>query len=202
MNGFDSEHKGDRESALRLIQTLLKDRTLVTLELQQQMVDERKDLADTDAGKEVRAEIIKERMRAERMIAEIQEEHKEALQAQDVRSAEALAEVREDYTRKIARLDTAFERIKISTEKLIEEKYEKMLKDQLAHHEKQMHNLRREKESQERKLEQEKKANQERVRMSERHAANLTNEASSPQVHKPLAKTPVFKNKNLYVSHH
>jgi DNA-binding PadR family transcriptional regulator len=128
MNGFDSEHKGDRESALRLIQTLLKDRTLVTLELQQQMVDERKDLADTDAGKEVRAEIIKERMRAERMIAEIQEEHKEALQAQDIRSAEALAEVREDYTRKIARLDTAFERIKISTEKLIEEKYEKMLK--------------------------------------------------------------------------
>jgi hypothetical protein len=184
---------------LSLIQTLLKDRTLVTLELQQQMVDEKKDLDDTDAGKQVRAEIIKERLRAEKMIAEIQEEHKEALQAQDVRSAEALAEVKEDYTRKIARLDTAFERIKISTEKLIEEKYEKMLKDQGVRHEMQMRDLRRERENQDMELEREKKTTEERIRTSERQAAKLAKELKSFQLRQSLMRTPVFKNKDLYV---
>lgn len=186
-------------SALRLIQILLQDRTVVTLGLQQQMVDEKKDLGDTDAGKQVRAEIVKERLRAEKMIAEIQEQHKEALQAQDIRSAEALAEVRQDYTSKIAQLDTAFERIKISTERLIEEKYEKMLRDQVVRHEMQMRDLRRKRESQEMELERDKKINEERIRTSERQAANLAKELQKLQIQKPLARTPVFKNKALYV---
>jgi hypothetical protein len=160
------------------------------------MVDEKKDLDDTDAGKLVRAEIIKERLVAEKTIAELQEQHKELLQAQDIKSAEALAEVREEFTIKIAALDTAFERIKISTERLIEEKYEKMLEDQAVRHEVQMRNLRGKKESQEIELGRRKKPKQERARVTQRIATNIL---KHPQSLKQLARTPVFKNKDLYV---
>jgi hypothetical protein len=153
------------------------------------MVDEKKDLDDTDAGKLVRAEIIKERLIAEKTIAELQEQHKELLQAQDIKSAEALAEVREEFTIKIAALDTAFERIKISTERLIQEKYDKMLLDQALRHDEQMRNLRAERESQEMELERKKKTQR-----------TSTDTLRAPQSLKLLARTPVFTNKTLYVS--
>lgn len=68
------------------------------------------------------------------MIAEIQEQHNEALREQDMKSAQALAEVKQDYNDQIAQLDRSFARVKISTQKLIEEKYELMLKKQEERH--------------------------------------------------------------------
>jgi hypothetical protein len=187
-------------SALRLIQKLVQVKTRVTLELQQQMVDEKKDLGDTDAGKEVQAEIIKERLKAEKMIAEIQEDHKEALQAQDLKAAEALAEVRQDYTSKIAQLDNAFERIKISTEKLIEEKYEKLLKEQLARHEKEMQHLQQEKERHTEELKREKRANENRDRRQKRETADLKKRLERFKGHDKLVKTPTFTANAMSVS--
>lgn len=49
----DSCVVGTRDSAMNLFQVLIQDRTNITLDLQQQMVNEKKDLEETNAGKEV-----------------------------------------------------------------------------------------------------------------------------------------------------
>lgn len=129
---------------MKLILLLLKEKTPITLDLQHQMVDDKKDLNDTTAGRELQADIIRERKNAERAIAEMQEEHKEAIQARDMEAAQALAEVREDYTKRIAELDQSLERMKINTEKLIEEKWERLLKEQEVRRQQDVQRLERE----------------------------------------------------------
>jgi hypothetical protein len=98
-----------------LLQVLLQDRTDMTLELQQQMVDEHKDLEGTNPGKELQAESIKERERTQQAIAELQEQHSDALRMRDMQAAQDLAEVKRDYTTQIAELDRSLARVKIST---------------------------------------------------------------------------------------
>lgn len=68
------------------------------------------------------------------MIAEIQEQHNDALREQDMKSAQALLEVKHDYTDQIAQLDQSFAQVKISTQKLIEQKYEKIMREEEERH--------------------------------------------------------------------
>jgi hypothetical protein len=137
---------------MRLLHVLLQDRTDMTLELQQQMVNEHKDLEETNAGKELQAEMIKERERTQQAIAELQEQHSEALRTRDMQAAQDLAEVKQDYTTQIAELNRSLARVKISTQRLIEEKYETMMKEQQARHEEALKRVEAEKEVSEMQL--------------------------------------------------
>ena len=64
-------HTGDRKSAFKLIETLVRGNTTITLALQKQMTDENKTLDETDAGQELQADIIKERKKFESTLAEV-----------------------------------------------------------------------------------------------------------------------------------
>ena len=103
---------------MRLIQTLVQDNSQVTLALQQQMANENKSLEETDAGKELHSEIIKERKRFEKSLAEVQAQTAEALMARDKESERALREVQEDFKDRIKQLERSRQNLKIDMEEL------------------------------------------------------------------------------------
>jgi hypothetical protein len=117
---------GDRKSAFELIQLLVQDNAQVTLALQQQMANENMSLEETDAGKGLHAELIKERKKFEKSLAEVQRQTAEALEVRDKESAKALKEVQEDYKDRIDRLEKSRKQLKIDMEELHRDKYEKI----------------------------------------------------------------------------
>jgi hypothetical protein len=176
---------------MKLINHLMRDKTCITLELQQQMVDEKKDLNDTDAGKEVQAEIIKERQKAEKTFIELKEQHKEALEDRDSQAMEMIAQLQQEATQKIARLGEDLERTRISTQRLVEEKYEKMLKEQNARYEEERRLMRLEQERKEAELRKEREANETRARAQQRETAALEERLRNLQVNSK-SSTPTY----------
>ncbi|KAG8531169.1 uncharacterized protein KY384_004527 [Bacidia gigantensis] len=158
-------HTGDKESAYRLIQTLVQDNTQVILALQKQMADENKSLDETDAGKELHAEIIKERERFEKSLAEVQKQTAEALEARDKASTEALKEVQDDYKDRIKRLERARKNLKTDLEELHERKFQKIeakLQEARNEHLEQLQQMERERSRKEAELLREKRAAEQR----------------------------------------
>jgi hypothetical protein len=173
---------GNKESAMTLVHHLLQDNACITLELQQQMVDEKKDLNDTEAGKEVQAEIIKERQKAEKIFIELKKEHKEALEARDSQAAEMIAQVEQETALRIARLSEDLERTRISTQKLVEEKYEKLRKVEAALHKEERRLMMLEQEQKDMDLMEERALNDQLARAQERETAALEKRLRKLQV--------------------
>ena len=90
------------------------------------MANENKSLDETDAGQELRAEIIKERQKFEKSLAEVQAQTAEALQDRDKAAAEALKEVQDDYRDRIRQLEQARLNLMTDLEKLHNEKFRKI----------------------------------------------------------------------------
>ena len=90
------------------------------------MGDENRSLDETDASKELSHEIIKERERFQRSLAEVQKQTAEALKPRDEASFQALKEVQDDYKDRIAQLERARENLKSDLENLHKEKYLKI----------------------------------------------------------------------------
>jgi hypothetical protein len=114
---------GDRKSAFELIQLLVQDNAQVTLALQQQMANENMSLEETDAGKGLHAESIKERKKFKKSLAEVQRQKTEALKFRDKELAKALKEVEEDYK---DRLEKSRKQRKIYMEEQRRDKYKKI----------------------------------------------------------------------------
>lgn len=124
-------HYNNRESALRLIDSLVgctKSRPKIVLDIQAQMVDEGKDLAETAAGQAVDDAIAKQRERFAKQIAESQADMKEALAARDRETADLLAQHQEEMNERVRRLDREHSALQVSLERLQEERFEKMKK--------------------------------------------------------------------------
>lgn len=119
-------HTGDKTSALQLIYTLVQDNSEVTLALQQQMANENKSLEETDVGIELRSEILKEREKFEKRLAEVQRQTAEALKERDEESAKMLKEVQNDYKDRIKQLERSAKQLKIDMEDLHKEKYQRI----------------------------------------------------------------------------
>lgn len=154
-NIIDLWFVGDKKSALRLIQILVQDNSQVTLALQQQMANENKSLEETDAGKELRSEIIKERKKFEKSLAEVQEQTAEALKARDKESERALREVQDDYKDRIKQLERSRQNLKIDMEELHRQqsrKLEAKLQEAQDRHEDQLRQMERDRARKEAEL--------------------------------------------------
>lgn len=55
------KHDGSKKSALEIVSNLVDRHIRVTLDIQKQLIDQRRSLFDTDAGKALRMELIAER---------------------------------------------------------------------------------------------------------------------------------------------
>jgi hypothetical protein len=92
---------GTRKGAYSIIQSQL-NKTTRTLNIQKEMIDEHLQLADTEAGKEVLANITELKLKHQREISGLRSDMEEALSQNDRAAAEALAELSEEYDRKLA----------------------------------------------------------------------------------------------------
>lgn len=92
---------GTREGASSIVRSLL-NKTPRTLNIQKEMIDDLLQLEDTEAGKEVLANITKLKLEHQREIRALRSDMEEALSQNDKVAAEALAIMSEDYDRKLA----------------------------------------------------------------------------------------------------
>lgn len=98
-------HDNTLSSAESLLGHFLPDlKNTITLEIQQEMVEEKKTLDQTGAGKELTSEIARERERFTRELSETKEQLREAMAQRDQESETALREVQSEYESKIQRL--------------------------------------------------------------------------------------------------
>lgn len=83
-------HTGDKESAMHIIDSILRLPTKVVLDIQQEMINQGAKLSETGAGKELESALRKAREKHERQLKEIKEEFNQALANYDQEVAEEL----------------------------------------------------------------------------------------------------------------
>lgn len=116
-------HTNDRQSAIKIIGPLLKKKPTV-LELQHELVDQGKQLNNTEAGKEVDAGISLQRELLERKIEQTRTDMNQALAAKDQKWVDQLAADQEKYERQVKDTRSAQEEMKLNMEKIFSEKEE------------------------------------------------------------------------------
>ena len=124
-------HYNTRESALSILEPLMQMKP-TTLNLQRELVDEKKDLNWTEAGREVDKEMTLQREALERRIEDTKDEMTQALAAKDEKWIADLAADQEKYQRKIDDTRSAQEEMKLNMERIFaekEEQYKRSLKE-------------------------------------------------------------------------
>lgn len=77
-------HDGTKESARTIISNLVDRKIRVVLDIQKQLVDQKKSLHDTDAGQALQSDIIEERKKSERKLADLRRDKELALEQKDL----------------------------------------------------------------------------------------------------------------------
>ncbi|KAF7789636.1 hypothetical protein EIP86_000582 [Pleurotus ostreatoroseus] len=101
------------ESAQVLILSLIENRPCA-LRIQEELVDEHKDIAETEAGQEVGRELAELVKKHRAQLAEVQKELREALRAKDVQAKIELEQTRKELGARISRAE--HDRARLSTE--------------------------------------------------------------------------------------
>ncbi|KAL9622434.1 MAG: hypothetical protein Q9160_003279 [Pyrenula sp. 1 TL-2023] len=110
----------------------------ITLEIQQEMVEEKKTLDQTGAGKALTSEIARERERFTRELNETKEQLREAMAQRDQESEQALREVQSEYEAAIQRLQKDQEQLMATVntlEKTLNHSYQQQLEARLRDYE-------------------------------------------------------------------
>lgn len=130
-------HNNTVASAVRIIEELVRGNTTVTLDLQNQMVNQKHNLRDTAAGRELESEMIRERQKWAIELKNAQEQMKEAIRLRDQESEQALQEFKDEITIQMRRLEIDNKRLYIDNERLSNariERLEKALEEQSKAH--------------------------------------------------------------------
>ena len=118
-------HYNNRESAMRLLELLVSKppaESRIVLDVQSQMVDGGKTLAETDAGQEMDSTLTWERTKYEEELAQTRADKQEALELNDPESATLLDEHEQETDERIRQLQAEQENLKITMERLHQEK--------------------------------------------------------------------------------
>lgn len=116
-------HAGDKESAQNIVNALIASRSQdMVLEIQKEMVIDNMSLDKTAAGREVEKEIHEAREKWQAEIVDVQQNYEEALRDRDEQMAKALLQQRNDLESKLQQASNAQELLKVSLERLAEEK--------------------------------------------------------------------------------
>ncbi|GAW24134.1 hypothetical protein ANO14919_137150 [Xylariales sp. No.14919] len=135
------------ESKKRIVHLLADHDEPVATDIQTQLVDERRRLDQTSAGRELRSELIREREKWEKEREEIRRQMEEAIKKSDREAQEALEEERDRYTRMIKKAEKNTNALRSTMEELIARRdkkvaeIEKRMKEQQAAHEKELKRL-------------------------------------------------------------
>jgi hypothetical protein len=121
-NSTTMRHLNNHHSAMNIIAYLIQKRTTTVLEIQTEMVDLKRPLDETEAGREVEGELIKQRQIFEQRLQRAQDEMKEALRVNDQKHVEELGKDQERLQKMIKDSEKGREDLRINLENLIKEK--------------------------------------------------------------------------------
>lgn len=121
-------HQNDSQSAQKIIDSLLQSTEPITYAIQNEMVDQGKDLDQTSAGKELSSIQAEERERFDRQLESLKKDMAEAKELHNKESQEQIRMLQEEKNRDISRLQKQQEKMRISLEKLHKEKHEELRK--------------------------------------------------------------------------
>ncbi|GAB1317169.1 Reticulocyte-binding protein 2 a [Madurella fahalii] len=124
-------HTDDHNSAINIISFLTDRDTKTVLGLQAEMVDQKRSLEDTEAGREVDKEMNQQRELFEKRLAHTRSELEEAIAAKDEQHVREIMQEQEKFESKLAAIQQGREELRISMEALIAEK-EKRHEEELA----------------------------------------------------------------------
>ena len=161
-------HANTKASAMRLVEIFAgqqSNKQSVALDIQVQMVDENKTLDQTAVGIQLTSELAKERKKFEQQLRQVQQDMKEAMETRDADSATILRLQQEEMTEHIRRIERDGQQLRISMERLHQEKYDKLrraLEQQTQDNERTVRLLN---EAQETQREERQRAEQERAEM-------------------------------------
>ncbi|KAI2613260.1 P-loop containing nucleoside triphosphate hydrolase protein [Hypoxylon sp. NC1633] len=116
-------HDNTDQSAMKLIGHFVKTDSKMTLEIQEEMVDQHKSLDGTAAAATVEAKLEHERARFAAELRNLEIDLREAIRQKDNESMEALREERAKYMADLAEIKAAQESLRTTMEKLHEERY-------------------------------------------------------------------------------
>lgn len=117
----------DRNSSMNIVGSLVDKHDKLILSLQREMAEGSK-LEQTSAGKALNVEIHAQKERYEKQLKEQENEMKAALKENDMKYAQELADAQDKINSDMKRLEKNQEELKISNEKLLEEKEEQIRK--------------------------------------------------------------------------
>lgn len=144
------QHMNTPESAHRIVQLFMADKSHpsspLLLAIQDEMVNNNKDLDETEAGKGLEGVLAKERERFRQQLEQARQDMKEAIDMRDKESQEQLAKQQEEATRKMKEFERQQEELKIDMERLHREKYEALEAD-MSRHRKEIETRTKEKET-------------------------------------------------------
>jgi hypothetical protein len=77
-------HDGSKRSAKQIVANLVERKVRVTLDIQRQLIDQKRNLDETDAGQALQSELMAGRKKFEQQLSETKKELEEAMQERDV----------------------------------------------------------------------------------------------------------------------
>ena len=116
------KHDGSKASATRIVSDLVNRHDHVTLDIQKQLVDEKRNLLETDAGQALRRELVDERKRSEARLVELKMDMESALREKDKTWQEQIKQDRLDLEARIRRGTQETEELKANLKKIAQEK--------------------------------------------------------------------------------
>lgn len=122
-------HDNNRDSAMRLLKEIVKNKKMA-MSIQKEMVTDGKSLDQTQAGMEVESELRRQRDRFKKDLEEVREMMREALEARDRESANALQEHKAETERKIERIKEEREKLKVTLEAMHADRFAEFEKEQ------------------------------------------------------------------------
>lgn len=117
----------DRDSALDIIRILVEKHKMIP-KLQHEMNVEGKDLDQTNAGKAVNKRLIEQKERHEQEKEELRKQMEKALQENDMKYTQELLDAQEKNSSQMKDLERAQQELKVSNERLLQEKEEQITK--------------------------------------------------------------------------
>jgi len=115
-------HDNTEESARGIVGLLAQHNSRITTSLQKELVEERRTLNDTSAGREVQSEVLKEKEKWEKKQKQMEEHMREAIRTHNREAEEVLRKERDKYKALIQRIEDDSVDFLATIEELVEER--------------------------------------------------------------------------------
>ncbi|KAJ6014640.1 P-loop containing nucleoside triphosphate hydrolase protein [Penicillium herquei] len=112
-------HNNTKQSARMIVDRLIKSGTTFATSLQKELIDERRTLDQTSAGREMESELLKEKAKWQRERQEIEKSMKVAIEQQNREAEQAMLEERDRYTQLIKKAEQDTGSLRSDMEKLL-----------------------------------------------------------------------------------